>query len=143
MVNNAAKHPSIDALVNWARQKFLSELEEQEKLRIKRIRECGLSRDENRIYRSIEAIIALNDDIFNSYKIYENQIIRLPHTDIKVTPSKKKSSPPTTTLALDKKKRSADTENVKWYQVRGGENLQQIARKFNTSVKKRRTLKWL
>jgi RecB family exonuclease len=58
LIERASEQPSIDALVNWAQQKFLSELEQQEKERAKRIRECGLSRDENRIYRSIEAIIA-------------------------------------------------------------------------------------
>ena len=48
---------SLESISEWARQKFLSELEQQEIERSRRPRERGLPRDEMRVYRTIESIV--------------------------------------------------------------------------------------
>jgi hypothetical protein len=48
---------SPEPILEWARQKFLSELEQQEVERSTRPRERGLPRDEMRVYRAVESII--------------------------------------------------------------------------------------
>jgi len=54
---NLPQQSSLLATADWARKKFLSELEKQEAERSQRPRERGLPRDEIRVYRAIEALI--------------------------------------------------------------------------------------
>jgi hypothetical protein len=54
---NPPEQISLEATADWARQKFLSELEKQELERSQKPRERGLPRDEMRVHRAIEAVI--------------------------------------------------------------------------------------
>jgi len=81
---------------------------------------------------TVEELIALNADIDDSHKIYENQIIRLPGGEVEKTPKTSETKP--TVLAEAKQKTEESKVDKKWYQVRPGDNLDMIASRHNLDV---------
>ncbi|MBD3288102.1 LysM peptidoglycan-binding domain-containing protein [candidate division KSB1 bacterium] len=94
----------------------------------------NLRRIAARFNTSVEELLALNDDIVNSHRIYINQIIRLPGDENDVQKKKKGSKAVDTTKQLAEKAGKAADKDIKWYQVQRGDRLEHIADRFGLSL---------
>ena len=99
---------------------------------------------------TVDEIMALNDDIFNIHKIYINQIIRLPERDaatfaqaVKRTEGMKPEKPAGAAeneisgVAMNEKVERNDnvsSQNIASYTIAAGDNLENIASRFGTTV---------
>jgi len=64
-----------------------------------------------------------------------NQIIRLPQKETGITPAEKQASTAFAAQAFNKSEsKEKNQENIKWYEVRKGDNLKKIANRFRTSI---------
>lgn len=87
---------------------------------------------------SVEELLVLNDDIVDDHKIYENQIIRIAEKSVAESPINESVTPVTNAPMLDKLEQTKDeiklAQDIKWYQIRPGDKLDQIAKKFDISI---------
>ena len=87
-----------------------------------------------RFNTTIDELLTLNEEIVNSHRIYINQIIRLPGDENGDEKKVKKASDVSAIKTFAEKGERTQETDRKWYQVKRGDRLEQIATQFGMSV---------
>lgn len=87
-----------------------------------------------RFNTTIDELLALNEEIVNSHRIYINQIIRLPGDENGDEKTAKKASDVSAKVTFAEKQEKTPQTDRKWYQVKHGDRLEQIAGTYGLAV---------